>query len=506
MSPKRSFKILISPLLVFCLALVPLIWDQQLRTLQISLFPQTLHSFRHVVLILIWISGGWLLSRLIDLFVWDFAFSQRLKTAPPRLLQEIGHVLIALIVLTGILGGVFGLPVSGIWATSGAVGLVLGLALQNTITDAFSGLAMNFDNALSIGDWVQLHQKGLPSYTGQVIQVSWRTTQILTNDNVTVIFPNSLLAKISIVNLSRPYPSSRFKLDLTFPLYLPQERVCRALEVALNTTHGIIHTPKAPKVKLRSINKLGIVYQLRYWVDPLHISPSSVRSLLMISVQKSLHHAGIEHSIPTYQTDLPKEAPAIDWSDSRLALLRKTTLFNPLPEEDLTYLAHHMKYVYSLANTVLVREGEQGDSMFLIAEGCVEVRINEQDYSTQLDSSNTSSDSEDSLVAQTQPSKRVTLLSSGDYFGENSLLTGETRNATLTTLTSTVCFEITYSMMRTFLKEHPHLIEQLSHTLAQRIKSTSQHRQRISSTDESTMLSDSMSLKIRRFFGFLNSL
>ena len=483
MSSPSSLKSLILPLTFFVLTLIPFSWDQKFLHSQVSIFSQTLASFYHITSVLLWMSGGWLFSRLIDVFIWNFIFVRRLKASPPGLLIEIGHALIALMVLTGILGGVFEVPVSGIWATSGAVGLVLGLALQNTINDAFSGLAMNFDHALSIGDWVQVHQKGLPTHTGKIVEVNWRTTQILTKDNMTVIFPNSLLARLSIVNLSRPYPTSRFKIDLTFPLYLSQERVCRALEVALYTTEGITNIPKKPKVKLRSISELGMTYQLRYWIDPTHLSPSSVRSALMSAIQDSLKHSGISPSIPTYYNDLPKRELAFDWSNERLALLQKIDLFNPLSPADLSQLSHQMKWVEASTREILVEEGTEGQSMFIIAEGCIEVSI-----------------------LQNGEQKQVNLLSSGDFFGENSLLTGSPRNATLTALTSTVCFEITPSMIRPFLEEHPDLIEQLSKTLSQRIREISRYRQQSQDSLGNESLSQGMSLKIKRFFGFLNSM
>ena len=106
---------------------------------------QTRKIFWYAVQIGIWLSATFFLDRIIKVFLWD-GFVARIAGAPlPRLVKDLFTVFLFMVAITGIVGIVFGQSVTGIWATSGAVGIVVGLALQRMILDVFSGLAINIE-------------------------------------------------------------------------------------------------------------------------------------------------------------------------------------------------------------------------------------------------------------------------------------------------------------------------------------------------------------------------
>jgi small-conductance mechanosensitive channel len=76
----------------------------------------------------------------------------------------------------GIVDTVFQQPISAFLATSGVMAIVLGLALQNTLADVFSGLAINIERPYMAGDWISVTDR----VSGQVIEVNWRATRIRT--------------------------------------------------------------------------------------------------------------------------------------------------------------------------------------------------------------------------------------------------------------------------------------------------------------------------------------
>jgi small-conductance mechanosensitive channel len=73
-------------------------------------------------------------------------------------------------------GLVLGLPITGLLATSGVIAIVLGLALQSTLSDVFSCIALNIEGAFHVGDWIALEGGA----EGQVIEINWRATLIMT--------------------------------------------------------------------------------------------------------------------------------------------------------------------------------------------------------------------------------------------------------------------------------------------------------------------------------------
>lgn len=107
------------------------------------------------------------------------------------------------------MGFVFGLPLQGIVATSGVLAIVLGLALQNTLGDVFSGLSLSVEKPYDVGDSVLLEG----GVEGEVIQINWRSTHLRNGQNDVVVIPHSSMAKMRIQNHSAL--SARYNGSLT---------------------------------------------------------------------------------------------------------------------------------------------------------------------------------------------------------------------------------------------------------------------------------------------------
>lgn len=441
------------PALLFLLSSLPLLWDDGLRTLVVLVGPPLKELLRDTVAVTVWITGIWLVSRVLDILLWEGLFNRKLEVHAPQLLKVMLRGLLVLLALMGIMSGVFELPLTGIWATSGAVGLVIGLALQRIITDAFSGLAMNLDHAFSIGDWLMINQRGLPTYIGRVEEITWRTTRILTKDNTTIVLPNSLISQISLINLSRPEPSSRFKITLLLPHHIPTDRALRALEVALHSTEKLMTDP-LPKVRVKGITERGVKYELRYWHDPRLLSPSKARSRILSKCLETLSQAGINPVVPIFLEDeLDHMRGPVSWDDNPERSLIETSLFGALPSDSQAQIADQLTRHRLVPGTPIVIEGEEGSSMYMIAEGSVAV-----------------------TVRQGERELRVATLSSGDFFGESSLLMGEARTATVSALTTGVCFELKREAVSELLELRPELVATLTEALERRLNDTSERK------------------------------
>ena len=121
----------------------------------------------------------------------------------PRETQILADLLAGSIYVTAglaILSFVLAVPIRGMVATSGIIAIVVGLALQSTLSDIFSGIAVGLERPFRAGDTLGL-DGGLD---GIVYQVNWRSTQILTGDGNIAVVPNSVIAKSRLVNRSLP--------------------------------------------------------------------------------------------------------------------------------------------------------------------------------------------------------------------------------------------------------------------------------------------------------------
>src|SRR5271170_1707511 len=117
-----------------------------------------------------------------------------------KLLQDLLAGLTYLAAALAIIAYVFDLPIQGLLATSGVVAIILGLALQSTLGDVFSGIVLNFSRPYLPGDWVNIDG----GTEGRVIEMNWRATHVLTAKRDLAIVPNSTIAKSKIVNVSSP--------------------------------------------------------------------------------------------------------------------------------------------------------------------------------------------------------------------------------------------------------------------------------------------------------------
>ena len=133
-----------------------------------------------------WTSAAWSLISIVRVFL---IFEGRAREG--RLLQDLIVGIIYVGAALSVVAYVFDAPVGTLIATSGVVALILGLALQSTLSDVFSGIALNLARPYGIGDWLVLGN----SIEGKVVETNWRATHLLTGANDLVIVPNSDLAK-----------------------------------------------------------------------------------------------------------------------------------------------------------------------------------------------------------------------------------------------------------------------------------------------------------------------
>jgi small-conductance mechanosensitive channel len=127
----------------------------------------------------VWLAGAVLFNRLLTLVFWDSFVVKTLGRSAPRLIIQLTSVLVFLIAASGVLRFVFDQSIAALWATSGAIGIVVGLALKNLILDTFSGLAIHLERPFKVGDWINCHTR-MGEYIGRVEETNWRTTRLWT--------------------------------------------------------------------------------------------------------------------------------------------------------------------------------------------------------------------------------------------------------------------------------------------------------------------------------------
>ena len=182
-----------------------------------------------------WIVGAWLLKSLLDLVLRRTFFPDDNQPHARQLFADLASAFIYVVAAVGIVDVVFKQPISTVLATSGVLAIVLGLALQNTLADVFSGLAVNIERSFRAGDWIATKE----GVEGQIIEINWRAARIKTACNDLVVIPNSVLAKAIVTNHSHLNTPRIGVVRLCVHHNVAPGRVLEALQRAADKVDGV---------------------------------------------------------------------------------------------------------------------------------------------------------------------------------------------------------------------------------------------------------------------------
>ncbi len=395
---------------------------------------------------------GWLAVAILVPFVLLFVrlavlafqglFRRSQGQAPPALLASVVAVVLYGIAAGAIAYTAFGVQLTPFLATSAIVGAVVGLALQDTLGNLFTGIALSMDEPFLIGDWVKIGDS-----EGRIEQVSWRATRLHTWYGDMLTIPNIEVSKRTVLNYSRPAaPHSRL-LHVGLGFQVPPSTVFAALERALGEVRGLPAEPR-PVVRLVGYRDFAMEYEIRYFVTTYQ-DYRRVESEILRLLWYDLHRSGIEIPYPirnVYMHEVQPQAEAQMSAVERLERsLRDIELFRPLSDtERRTAAASFKRHHYARGERIIV-EGEPGSSFFVIDTGEVEVLKN--------------------MSGSLRPIAR---LHEGQFFGEMALLTGADRAATVVAATDADMFAIDKAGFHGVLVANPGVAVDISRILAER--------------------------------------
>ncbi|RON07331.1 mechanosensitive ion channel protein MscS [Pseudomonas brassicacearum] len=278
-----------------------------------------------------------------------------------RLLQDLLGAVIFLIAIIAALAYVLDLPVKGVLATSGALAIIVGLALQSTLSDVFSGIVLNTTKPYQLDDWISID-----GTEGRVTDIDWRATRLQTSQGSMAVIPNSLAAKAKIINFSRPSDIFGITISLQLSPHARPHTVIEALERAMQGCRPLLSKP-APSVSLKSSSASGVEYEIIGFVSSMG-QKREVRNLLFDLAFRHLRASGVS-LLSTAETATP---PGV--SRPR-ALLESSSIFSTLRQEEKDTFSQNMKLVTFRAGEMILPAGEVSDHLFIIESGVVSVAL-----------------------------------------------------------------------------------------------------------------------------------
>ena len=305
--------------------------------------------------------GWWMLGARVAVSILRLAVVLENRPRETKIISDLLAGAIYIATALAVINFVVGVAIAGLVATSGVIAIILGLALQTTLSDVFSGIAVGLERAYRPGDliWVE------GGIEGQVLQVNWRSTQIVTLNDSIAIVPNSVIAKSRIENRSAPTPTRSLTISISADPAVAPERCIAALTAAVRACQFPLPNPP-PMVGCTGLRGDGNAYEISFAVGASRLIPAARTEILGL-VHRHLYHAGIALSVSGVAPRGSATAPTL------ADLMAASHSFGPLSPEERGLLAEHFVAISREQAEALLREGDTPDAVYLLSGGTVEL-------------------------------------------------------------------------------------------------------------------------------------
>ena len=412
--------------------------------------------------------------RFVAYLVLRTAYRSSTQTEIATLLKTVSSIIVYIIAFFLIFQHEYPtISLAPLFTGSTILGIVVGLALQDTLGNLFAGLALQADQPFVVGDVILIPGRG----EGVVETVSWRGVKIRTFQNKLLIISNAVLGKETIevapknnLNAKAVFFNSQYSKSPTHTIQVVREAIRQVENVS----------PKIrPVVRIRNLGDNGIDWEVKYWLEDYkmqHDTDALIRQRIWYVFQRE----GISFAYPTRTIHVeakPEEAAPEEVFNTISDHLNRVSIFAPLSDEEIEQLAAASTTRVYAPGEAIVRMGQTGGSMFVIIRGQVKVQVPEKSYQ-----------------------KTINTLNENDFFGEMSLLTGEPRSANVIADAETEVMRIDKDGLKPILEGNPALVASVVELIEER-------RELLHSvvlTDEEESQDETRTgvmLSIKKFFG-----
>lgn len=377
-----------------------------------------------------WTTAAWFAAGCVRVFL---RFDGQARQA--RVIQDLIVGLIYVGAVLSIIAYVFDAPIGTLVATSGVVAIILGLALQSTLGDLFSGIATNLARPFTLGDWIVL-----PDGTeGRIVEMNWRATHLLNGVNDLIILPNAQLAKSTVFNRSSLEHSHGASVTLRFVPDRSPSLIAEIMHHALLSSINILRVPP-PSVQIVALDADAATLELSFSVS----ESSQIGKAKTELFDLAFRHAKAANLAFTSEYGKRSGAPHLIDDSARptpVRLVEAMPLFASLTPDESKVIADSLTRHTHHKGEQLAAPGDVLSSLLIVRSGVVAV------------------------IGQNGAETR---LAPGEYFGEAGMLTQAPENATYRALTNVVLYSVERDTLRDLLEQRPAIAEELAQHLAQR--------------------------------------
>ncbi len=446
--------------------------EQAPRMVSVTIAAIILNLFQ-IFKILLWMTLVIVIVRFIGFLLVKTALRGSGQTEISSLLRTVVSIIIYIVAFFVIFQSLYpNVELAPLFTGSTIIGIVVGLALQDTLGNLFAGIALQADQPFQVGDVVSFEN----GKAGVVESVSWRGVKVRNFQNRLIVMSNAVLGKEAI----EVAPKDNLNARLVFFNTLYTNSPAKTAQVVREAVRFIenVSAKKRPIVRIKNLGDNGIDWEIKYWLED-YARYNETEALIRERVWYAFNREKIDFAYPTrtiYMEQAVAEISVEDYVESTIERLGRIPIFAPLSEEELMQLAQASKNRTFAPGEAIVRHGREGNSMFVVTRGAVKVQI-----------------------PQGKDTKTINTLGENDYFGEMSLLTGEPRTATVIAAEETEVIQISKLALKPIFDANPDLVQAVGEKVEER-------RAKLDPAGKDTSTVERKSSKgvlasIRKFFG-----
>ena len=415
--------------------------------------------------------GGVALLRALDVALFGLLRAVR-SEGPPKIVRSLLLWLLSVAIVAAAARKAWQFDLASLITTSALLSVVLGFALQESLGNLFAGLTLNAEHPFQAGDWVSFGK-----HTGRVLDVGWRSTRLVTQDEDELLVPNGFISREVVANHSRPSPRRTLEMQLTLDLAAAPDQARQTMLAAARGVEGVLALP-APVAQLERLSPDGAHWKLRISTSDFAHN-DDLRDRVLQAVWYALRRAALELAVPQLslaRRERPEEAGARRLREHLAEaeeLLGRIDFVTALRPQARAELARHARFVEYGPGEPVVRQGEPGDTFYLVAHGHLAVRASGRE-------------------------QEIARLSRGDFFGELALLTGEPRSASVIAVERAALLAIERDAFAQLFAADEAMMEQLAHVIAGRKAQLATALEKVSA--ETVHEEQSLLARIRRIF------
>ena len=306
--------------------------------------------------IVLWMMLAIVVMRALNELIFGLGWKARRGYEAPSLVRNIFSI-IAYIISFVIIFKYFypAVDIGALFTTSAIFGVIIGLALQETLGNLFAGISLQADKPFQVGDVITVGQ-----WTGIVEEITWRGIKLRTFTNRIVLISNSSAAKEAI----EVAPRDNLNARLVFFNTLYTDSPAKAIHVVREAVREADNVSQrmTPIVRIKNLGADGVDYEVKYWLED-YAKYNDTDALVRQRIWYAFRRAGLSFAFPTRTLYVERPSKmdgahgAVQGLVERLAAV---DIFAPLTEEEIKQLAHaSMRHVFAPGETV-IRAGEEG--------------------------------------------------------------------------------------------------------------------------------------------------